>query len=89
LKDGAKVVESADDILEELGWPGARSTGEISSNPLKIDPLLSRLTTGEAYGLDDLSATVGLAGAKLLARLTEWEMQGRLTRHGSVWQRLS
>ena len=24
LKDGAKVVESADDILEELGWPAAR-----------------------------------------------------------------
>ena len=23
LKDGAKVVETADDILEELGWPGA------------------------------------------------------------------
>src|SRR5262249_60949961 len=36
LKDGAKVVESADDILEELGWPGARARGEISSNPLKI-----------------------------------------------------
>jgi len=89
LKDGAKVVESADDILEELGWPAASSAAEISSNPLKIDPLLTKLTPGEAYGLDDLSATVGLAGAKLLARLTEWEMQGRLTRHGSVWQRLS
>ncbi len=89
LKDGAKVVESADDILEELGWPAASLAVEISSNSLKIDPLLSRLTPGEAYGLDDLSATVGLAGAKLLARLTEWEMQGRLTRHGSVWQRLS
>ena len=22
LKDGAKVVETADDILDELGWPG-------------------------------------------------------------------
>jgi DNA processing protein len=88
LKDGAKVVETADDILEELGWP-ARSSGEISGNPLKIDPLLAKLTPGEAYGLDELSATVGLAGAKLLARLTEWEMKGRLTRHGSVWQRLS
>jgi DNA processing protein len=89
LKDGAKVVESADDILEELGWPEARSAGKISSNTLKIDPLLAKLTPGEAYGLDELSATVGLAGARLLSRLTEWEMQGQLTRHGSVWQRLS
>jgi DNA processing protein len=88
LKDGAKVVESADDILEELGWPGARSAGEISSNSLKIDPLLARLTPGKAYGLDELSATVGLAGTKLLSRLTQWEMQGQLTKHGSVWQRL-
>ena len=30
LKDGAKVVETADDILEELGWPG-RSSGRESS----------------------------------------------------------
>jgi DNA processing protein len=89
LKDGAKVVESADDILEELGWPQAQSAGEISSNPLKVDPLLAKLTPGEPYGLDELSATVGLSGSKLLSRLTEWEMQGQLTRHGSVWQRLS
>jgi len=34
LKDGAKVVESADDILEELGWPAAASAVEISSNSL-------------------------------------------------------
>jgi DNA processing protein len=89
LKDGAKVVESADDILEELGWPGARSSEEISSNPLKPDPLLAKLTPGETYGLDELSATVGLETSKLLPRLTEWEMQGRLVKLGSLWQRRS
>ena len=25
LKDGAKVVESADDILDGLGWPATRA----------------------------------------------------------------
>ena len=89
LKDGAKVVESADDILEELGWPGARSSCEISCNPLKQDDLLEKLIPGEAYGLDELSATVGLATSKLLPRLTEWEMQGRLVKLGSLWQRRS
>ena len=78
LKDGAKVVESADDILEELGWPGARSSCEIPCNPLKRDALLEKLIPGEAYGLDELSATVGLETSKLLPHLTEWEMQGRL-----------
>ena len=80
LKDGAKVVESADDILEELGWPGLRGTPEISSKPLKTDPLLTNLTPGETYDLGEMSATLGLAGSKLLPRLTEWEMRGQLVR---------
>jgi DNA processing protein len=94
LKDGAKVVETADDILEELGWPALRSGdatlegsarrsgSEISANPLKIDPLLARLTPGESYGLDEMSATVGVPGARLLPRLTEWEMKGQLIKVG-------
>jgi DNA processing protein len=106
LKDGAKVVESADDILEELGWPALRAasgslagpalsealsgTGrvdgpactdaKISGNSLKIDSLLQKLTAGESYDLDEMSATVGLTGSQLLPRLTEWEMQGLLLR---------
>jgi DNA processing protein len=80
LKDGAKVVESADDILEELGWPALREAPEISSKSLKTDPLLANLTPGETYSLDEMSATLGLAGSKLLPRLTEWEMRGQLVR---------
>ena len=87
LKDGAKVVETADDILEELGWPG--SSGQprpdrplpevkISSNTLIQDELLSKLTPGEAYDLDVLSATVDVDAATLLPRLTEWELRGQL-----------
>jgi DNA processing protein len=104
LKDGAKIVETADDILEELGWPALRSGDaslegpelrsgnasleapysgpdhKIFSNVLKTDPLLARLTPGDAYDLDEMSATLGMSGPKLLPRLTEWEMRGHLVR---------
>ncbi|HJZ74474.1 MAG TPA: DNA-processing protein DprA [Vicinamibacterales bacterium] len=78
LKDGAKVVETADDILEELGWPALGEAPKISGNPLIQDELLSKLTPGEAYDLDELSATVEMDASKLLPRLTEWELEGRL-----------
>jgi DNA processing protein len=76
LKDGAKVVETADDILEELGWsarPATRSPGSLEQ-----DELLQKLIPGQAYDLDELSATVEKPGSDLLSRLTEWEMRGLL-----------
>ena len=86
LKDGAKVVETADDILEELGRPGApaaRGEDQISSNSLSTIELLQKFTPGETYDLDEMSATVGLSGHSLLPRLTEWEMQGSVIKVGA------
>jgi DNA processing protein len=93
LKDGAKVIETADDILEELGWlgraggtcpglseRGARVEGKISPNSLMEDELLQKLTPGESYDLDEISVTVGLTGPALLPRLTRWEIQGGLVK---------
>ncbi len=41
LKDGAKVVESADDILDGLGWPVARPTEGAQKQPYS-DSLLTQ-----------------------------------------------
>jgi DNA processing protein len=95
LKDGAKVVETADDILEELGWTVSSLEGragadasQVPVNPLKVNVLLDKLAVGESYDLDDLAALMGLPGPKLLARVTEWELQGHLVRStGGRFQR--
>jgi DNA processing protein len=80
LKDGAKVVETADDILEDLGWSSsARARGaepEVRRKSLNRDPLLSRMVVGETYRLDDLVDMSGTSAAKLLPRLMELELLG-------------
>ena len=81
LKDGAKVVETADDILEGLGWPvGAPAEVKISGNSLIREPLLDKLTPGQPYDVDEMSATVGLAATQMLPRLTDWELRGWIER---------
>lgn len=82
LKDGAKVVETADDILEELGWPAARSAVHAPGKSLSEDPLLVHMEPGEVYGLDELVETTGTGASKLLPRLMELELLGHVRAAG-------
>lgn len=82
LKDGAKVVETADDILEELGWPVARESAPGTRKQLKTDPLLARMEPGEVYGLDELADVSGMQPSRLLMRLTELELAGQVAPAG-------
>ena len=85
LRDGAKIVESADDILEELQMP-SRSGGSGGSNgtvtTVTSDPILDLLTVGEPSDLDEIAERSGLSPSRLLPRLFELELQGRVTRIG-------
>jgi len=98
LRDGAKIVESADDILEELGtgvgtgqgvgslFPQERSGKRLPTpfapTPSEEDPILACFTAGELSDLDAIAERTGLSTARLLPRLFELELQGRVRRAG-------
>jgi DNA processing protein len=84
LRDGAKIVESADDILEELGVPalGRRGATGPAIPLMPEDPVLQSLGAGEPCDLDAISERTGLRSARLLPRLFELEMLGLVKRVG-------
>jgi DNA processing protein len=86
LRDGAKIVETADDILEELGLPPAGAAGAPAAGRARAaaaDPLLACLPAGEACDLDQISERSGLLPARLLPRLLELELRGLVRRAGA------
>jgi DNA processing protein len=89
LKDGAKVVETADDILDGLGWPTSGVPPSSLSKYLNSDALLSKMEAGEVYRLDELMELTGVMGTKLLPRLMELELAGLVMNTGSGFSRRS
>jgi DNA processing protein len=87
LRDGAKIVESADDIVAELGLAptalidaAAEASGNGSTS--SEDPVLRRMDTACAYDLDALAAACGLDAPRLLPRLADLELRGLVRRVG-------
>ena len=88
LRDGAKIVETADDIFEELGMPGKEAVPLFSDTERKRgtspfrDPILECLPAGDACDLDEIAERSGLPSARLLPRLFELELRGDVARVG-------
>jgi len=85
IRDGAKIVETADDIVREIGWTaaGVRTSVLPTSRCLEEpsgDCLLDRMVPGEPRGLDELSEVSGLDANGTLSRLLDLELRGLVRR---------
>lgn len=79
LRDGARLVESADDIIDELRLP-RDGLPQAHTAVLEPDSLLDALIPGEVLDLEQIAARSGLPAPALLSRLLALELQGRVSR---------
>lgn len=80
IRDGARLVETVDDVLEELEGIQRTSSREPETNSLFVSYLEPVMVRGSAYTIDDLAQRTGRPASELLADLADLEMQGRVAR---------
>jgi len=88
IKQGAKLIESAQDILEELGWLIATTNPQHLPNNAQNHSFLDDLGY-DPIDIDTLTSRCGLTVSELSAMLLNLELEGVVTSlPGGLYQRL-
>lgn len=94
IKQGAKLVESAQDVLEEIRFAPVISTlvaagkDDDAINTVALNPLLDALGH-DPCDIDTLSLRTGMSAADLSAQLLDLELSGQVARaSGGMFQRI-
>lgn len=82
IRDGARLVETVDDILDELEGVSRGSRTVRADKAIFVSELEETMAVGEPYSVDDLAAATGRSAADLLAELGALEVAGRIGRAG-------
>ncbi|WP_047236187.1 DNA-processing protein DprA [Chromobacterium subtsugae] len=89
IKDGARLVESVDDVLDEVGRLSARQVEQAAPDGGKAAPLLDAMGWEPALA-ENLADALGLTAGEVYAMLLELELDGQVASlAGGRFQRLA
>ena len=80
IKDGARLVDNVEDVLEEIRWPLRPILESTTRNHLQLSDLESNMARGESYSVDNLASKTRRSTSDLLAELSILELSGRVVR---------